>query len=52
MELLGLNAVNTNDESVGFLIGAISGNTGEDGTSAEFTVRLTSQPGEFRGHLT
>ena len=28
----------------GFLISPISGNTGEDGTTATFTIRLTSQP--------
>jgi len=35
---------NTDDETAGFTISAISGDTGEDGTTAIFTVRLTSEP--------
>lgn len=36
--------VNTDNDSAGFIIGDISGSTGEDGTTATFTVKLTSQP--------
>jgi hypothetical protein len=32
------------DDSAGFIVTSISGHTKEDGTSATFTVRLTSQP--------
>ncbi|MCP4749402.1 MAG: hypothetical protein GY866_00780, partial [Proteobacteria bacterium] len=35
---------NTDNNSTGFTIRAISGNTGEDGTQAAFTVKLTSKP--------
>jgi hypothetical protein len=35
---------NVDDESAGFLVGAISGNTTEAGGTATFTVRLVTQP--------
>ncbi|MFC1607454.1 InlB B-repeat-containing protein [Candidatus Latescibacterota bacterium] len=35
---------NTDDDEVGFIITAISGNTTEAGGTATFTVRLTSEP--------
>jgi len=35
---------NIDDETAGFTVSAISGDTGEDGTQATFTVRLTSEP--------
>ena len=34
----------TDDEVAGITVGTISGNTGEDGTTATFTVVLNSQP--------
>ena len=36
--------INIDDETAGFTVSAISGDTGEDGTTATFTVRLTSEP--------
>lgn len=35
---------NDDDDSVGFAVSAISGDTSEDGTSATFDLRLTSRP--------
>ena len=34
----------TNDDTLGFTISSISGNTSEDGTTARFTVKLNTQP--------
>ena len=39
-----VTAANIDGDSAGFTIGLISGNTGEDGTQATFTVKLTSEP--------
>ena len=39
-----VGVTNTDDETAGITVGAISGNTGEDGTEATFTVVLNSQP--------
>jgi hypothetical protein len=39
-----VTVTNIDDETAGFTVSAISGDTGEDGTTAVFTVRLTSQP--------
>lgn len=39
-----VSVINTDNDSAGFIISAISGNTWEDGTEATFTVRLSTQP--------
>lgn len=39
-----IKAINRDNDSAGFSIGAISGNTTEDGGSATFTVRLNTSP--------
>jgi hypothetical protein len=39
-----VNVTNLDDDTAGFIVSAISGNTSEDGTQATFTLRLTSQP--------
>ena len=39
-----LTNTNTDDETAGFTISSISGNTTEAGGTATFTVRLSSQP--------
>ncbi|MGK5094208.1 Calx-beta domain-containing protein [Deltaproteobacteria bacterium TL4] len=39
-----VTAANLDDDHPGFNLSAISGNTAEDGTSALFTVKLTSEP--------
>jgi len=39
-----VSVVNTDNESTGFTVSEISGDTGEDGTEATFTVRLNSAP--------
>ena len=36
--------INIDDDSVGFVISNISGNTAEDGSTATFTIRLNSEP--------
>ncbi|MCP4297101.1 MAG: Ig-like domain-containing protein [Proteobacteria bacterium] len=36
--------INTDDESAGFIVGAISGSTTESGGEATFTVKLQSEP--------
>ncbi len=41
-----LGFTNTDDDTAGITVSAISGNTGEDGTAATFTVVLTSRPFE------
>ena len=35
---------NTDNDSVGITVGAINGNTGEDGSTATFTMVLDSEP--------
>jgi hypothetical protein len=39
-----VTATNIDDETAGFIVGSISGDTSEAGVTAAFTVRLTSQP--------
>lgn len=39
-----VDLVNLDDDSAGFLVSSISGETTEDGITATFTIRLTSQP--------
>jgi len=39
-----LNTTNTDNDTRGFTVSAISGNTNETGTTATFTIRLNSQP--------
>ena len=39
-----IQVVNIDDETAGFRISAIAGNTREDGTPASFTIELQSQP--------
>ena len=39
-----VNLTNTDNDTAGYVIGAISGNTTEDGGTATFTIRLTTQP--------
>ena len=39
-----VSVTNIDDETAGFIISSISGDTGEDGTQATFTAKLTSQP--------
>jgi hypothetical protein len=39
-----VQVINIDDETAGFLVSTISGNTTEEGGTATFTVRLTSQP--------
>jgi hypothetical protein len=39
-----VTVVNIDDDSAGFTVSSISGNTSEDGITATFTIRLTSQP--------
>ncbi|MGK5091041.1 carboxypeptidase regulatory-like domain-containing protein [Deltaproteobacteria bacterium TL4] len=39
-----VNVINTDDDTPGFTVSAISGNTSEAGAKATFTVVLTSQP--------
>ena len=39
-----VGVVNLDDDTAGFVVSAISGNTGEDLTTATFTITLTSQP--------
>jgi hypothetical protein len=39
-----VSVTNTDNDSAGFTISTISGNTGEDTTQATFTVKLNSQP--------
>jgi len=39
-----VSATNTDNDTAGFTVSAASGNTVEDGTTATFTVKLTSQP--------
>jgi len=39
-----VSVINIDNDSPGFNISPISGNTAEDGTSANFTAQLTSQP--------
>jgi hypothetical protein len=41
---LDVNVTNIDDETAGFIVGSISGDTSEAGVTAAFTVRLTSQP--------
>jgi hypothetical protein len=39
-----VSLTNLDDDIAGFLVSAISGNTSENGITATFTIRLTSQP--------
>ncbi|MGK5091250.1 Calx-beta domain-containing protein [Deltaproteobacteria bacterium TL4] len=39
-----VSVINIDDETAGFTISALSGNTAEDGTMATFTVKLNSEP--------
>ena len=39
-----VSVTNTDNDTAGFTISAISGDTGEDGSQATFTVKLNSQP--------
>lgn len=39
-----VSVTNSDDDTAGFTISAISNSTGEDGTSATFTIVLTSEP--------
>jgi hypothetical protein len=39
-----VNVTNLDDDTAGFIISAISGDTSEDGLTATFTIRLASQP--------
>ncbi len=39
-----VGVTNLDDDTAGFIVAAISGNTSEDGITATFTLRLTSQP--------
>ncbi len=39
-----VDIINIDDETPGFIVSSISGDTAEDGDSATFTVRLTKQP--------
>ncbi|GAB4410284.1 MAG: hypothetical protein Fur0044_03990 [Anaerolineae bacterium] len=39
-----VNVTNLDDDTAGFIVSAISGDTSEDGLTATFTIRLTSQP--------
>ncbi|MBE7437229.1 MAG: DUF1554 domain-containing protein [Spirochaetales bacterium] len=38
------NTINTDNDTRGFTVSAVSGNTNETGTTATFTIRLSSQP--------
>ncbi len=42
--LTPVEVVNVDNDVVGVTVSSISGNTGEDGTTASFTVRLNTQP--------
>lgn len=39
-----VNVTNLDDDTAGFIVSAISGDTSEDGLTATFTIRLASQP--------
>jgi len=39
-----VSVVNLDDDTAGYVVSVISGNTSEDGLTATFTIRLTSQP--------
>lgn len=39
-----VNVTNLDDDTAGFIVSAISGDTSEDRLTATFTIRLTSQP--------
>jgi len=39
-----VQVVNTDDETAGFTVTPVGGNTSEDGTQTSFTIRLNSQP--------
>ncbi|MCK6624302.1 MAG: hypothetical protein L6R45_03910 [Anaerolineae bacterium] len=39
-----VNVTNLDDDTAGFIVSAISGDTSENGITATFTIRLTSQP--------
>ncbi|MFC1668994.1 Calx-beta domain-containing protein [Spirochaetota bacterium] len=41
-----INLVNIDDDIPGFIVSTISGNTGENGSTATFTVRLTLAPSD------
>lgn len=45
-DVADLELVNRDDDGVGFVVSAVSGNTSEAGGSATFTVRLASQPAD------
>lgn len=44
LDAADVDVTNTDDETAGITVGPISGDTGEDGTEATFTVVLNSQP--------
>eukprot|EP01063_Lacrimia_lanifica_P026970 TRINITY_DN3723_c0_g1_i10.p1 TRINITY_DN3723_c0_g1~~TRINITY_DN3723_c0_g1_i10.p1 ORF type:complete len:457 (+),score=23.09 TRINITY_DN3723_c0_g1_i10:1013-2383(+) len=44
LQVLGVLVTNINDDTAGVTVGSISGNTGEDGTTATFTVKLDTDP--------
>jgi hypothetical protein len=44
MSVADVPVINTDDDTAGFTVSAVSGNTSEAGTNASFTIRLNSQP--------